>query len=190
MWCARSRRSSCRVRTTDLLIRAIRRLCCLGSSTASTAATKPTRVRPATTTANTGSSSIERRERSMKAISRAPIGRRKKAALQLLAAGGLALSLGGCFQTEAEQKAYPVDYRQRHPIVVREGTQTVDVMIGRNRGGLTPDQRADVMAFAQAWRHEAGSGIIIEVPHGGPTDQAAGEANKEIRSILSGVGVP
>lgn len=126
----------------------------------------------------------------MKAVPKASIGRRKQAALQLLAASGLALTLAGCLQTEAEQKAYPTDYRQRHPIVVREGTRTVDVMIGTNRGGLTPDQRADVTAFAHAWRHEAGSGIIIEAPHGGPTDHAAADATKEIRSILSGVGVP
>lgn len=126
----------------------------------------------------------------MKAVPKAIMKRRDRATPRLMVACGLALALAGCVQTEAEQKAYPIDYRQRHPIVVREGTQTVDVMLGRNRGGLTPDQRADVLAFAQAWRHEAGSGIIVEVPHGGPTDQAAADAIKEIRSILSATGVP
>src|SRR6185312_6701408 len=85
---------------------------------------------------------------------------------------------------------YPFDYRQRHPIVVREGVQNVEIMIGRNRGGLTPAQRADVVAFAHAWRHEAGSGIIVELPHGGPTDHAAADAMREIRSIFAATGVP
>ena len=37
---------------------------------------------------------------------------------------------------------------------------------------------------------ESGSGIIIEVPRGGPTDRAAADLMREIRSILTAVGVP
>ena len=115
---------------------------------------------------------------------------RRRSRSRLLAAGALAVTLGGCYQTETAQVEYPVDYRQRHPIVVREGARNVEVMIGRNRGGLTPGQRADVVSFANAWRSEAGSGIIVEMPHGGPTDKAAADSIREIRSILAAVGVP
>jgi pilus assembly protein CpaD len=110
-------------------------------------------------------------------------------ALRLLAAGSLAVTLAGCYRTPVTAE-YPVDYRQRHPIVVREGVQNVEVLVGRNRGGLTPSQRADMTSFAQAWRRESGSGIIIEVPRGGPTDRAAADSMREIRSILTAVGVP
>jgi pilus assembly protein CpaD len=127
----------------------------------------------------------------MKAMQRAVTQRRTRSALRLMAAGSLAAMLAGCYyQTEAEQKAYPNDYRVRHPITVHEGVQSVEVLIGRNRGGLTPSQRADVLAFAQAWRHEAGSGIIIDEPHGGPTDHAADDAIREIHSIFGAIGVP
>jgi pilus assembly protein CpaD len=112
-----------------------------------------------------------------------------RSALRLLVAGGLAVTLAGCYQTPVTAE-YPVDYRQRHPIVVREGVQNVEVIVGRNRGGLTPSQRADMVSFAQAWRRESGSGIIINVPRGGWTDRAAAAAMSEIRSILSAVGVP
>jgi len=115
--------------------------------------------------------------------------RHGRLALRLLAAGGLAAVLAGCYQTEAQME-YPVDYRQRHPITVREGVQNVEVMVGRNRGGLTPSQRADVVSFAQGWRRESGSGIIIDVPKGGPTDRAAEDSMREIRSILTAVEVP
>ncbi|HUL89347.1 MAG TPA: CpaD family pilus assembly protein [Pseudolabrys sp.] len=115
--------------------------------------------------------------------------RHGRLALRLLAAGGLAAVLAGCYQTEAQME-YPVDYRQRHPITVREGVQNVEVMVGRNRGGLTPSQRADVVSFAQGWRRESGSGIIIDVPKGGPTDRAAEDSMREIRSILAAVEVP
>jgi pilus assembly protein CpaD len=107
-----------------------------------------------------------------------------------LAAGGLAVTLAGCLETQVTQNAYPTDYRQRHPIVLREGGQSVEVLLGRNRGGLTPSQRADVLSFAQAWRREAGSGITVDLPHGGPTDHAAADSLREIRSIFSAVGVP
>ncbi|HYC16625.1 MAG TPA: CpaD family pilus assembly protein [Pseudolabrys sp.] len=115
--------------------------------------------------------------------------RRGRLALRLLAAGGLAAVLAGCYQTEAQME-YPFDYRQRHPITVREGVQNVEVMVGRNRGGLTPSQRADVVSFAQGWRRESGSGVIIDVPKGGPTDRAAEDSMREIRSILAAVEVP
>ena len=126
----------------------------------------------------------------MKAILETVVGRQNRSALRLLVAGGLAVSLAGCFETQVAQNAYPTDYRQRHPIVLRDGTQTVEVLLGRNRGGLTADQRADVLSFAQGWRHEAGSGIIVNIPHGGPTDHAAADSMREIRSILTAVGVP
>ena len=127
----------------------------------------------------------------MKAMHRAVAQRRTRSALRLVAAGSLATMLAGCYyQTEAQQNAYPTDYRVRHPITVHEGVKSVEVLIGRNRGGLTPSQRADVLAFAQAWRHEAGSGIIIDEPNGGPTDHAAADAIREIRSIFGAIGVP
>jgi pilus assembly protein CpaD len=126
----------------------------------------------------------------MKALQKAQTKRRNGPALRLLAASALAATLAGCYQTDTAQVEYPFDYRQRHPIVVREGVQNVEIMIGRNRGGLTASQRADVVAFAHAWRHEAGSGISLDLPRGGPTDHAAADAMREIRSILTAIGVP
>ena len=118
-------------------------------------------------------------------------GRRSRTARRLLFAAGLAGLLAGCYQTQVAQKApYPEDYRARHPITLKEGEHTVEIFVGRNRGGLTPNQRADVLAFAQEWRHEATSGIIIDVPHGGPTDHAAADSLREVHSILNASGVP
>jgi len=116
--------------------------------------------------------------------------RRTPAALRLLAVAGLATTLAGCYQTKVAQQEYPTDYRQRHPITLREGNRTVELFLGRNRGGLAPSQRADVLAFAQAWRHEAMSGIIIDVPHGGAIDHAAADSMREVHSILAASGVP
>ena len=126
----------------------------------------------------------------MKIIPKTTISRRNRIVLRLLAVSGLAVVLSGCFETQVAQNAYPTDYRQRHPIVLRDGTQTVEVLLGRSRGGLTVDQRADVLSFAQTWRREAGSGIIVELPQGGPTDRAAADSIREIRAIFAAAGVP
>jgi pilus assembly protein CpaD len=112
-------------------------------------------------------------------------------ALRLLAAIGLAATLAGCYQTASyDYDAYPNDYRERHPITLKEGSRTVEIFLGRNRGGLTPSQRADVLAFAQAWRHDATGGIVIDVPRGGPTARAATDSMREVHSILTAADVP
>jgi pilus assembly protein CpaD len=127
----------------------------------------------------------------MTPVHTAIMGRRGRAARRLLAAASLAALLGGCYQRpQVAQEIYPTDYRQRHPITLKEGRHTVEVFLGRNRGGLSPSQRADVLSFAQSWRHEATSGVIIDVPHGGPTDRAAADSLREINSILAASGVP
>lgn len=125
----------------------------------------------------------------MKAFRRA--GRGSRMAKRLLVVAGFAALLGGCYQTPvAQTNVYPVNFRARHPITIGQGVHTVRVFIGRNRGGLTPDQRADVLAFAQTWRHNSTSGIIIDVPHGRSTDRAAADSLHEIYSVLAASGVP
>lgn len=116
--------------------------------------------------------------------------RRSANALRVAVLGGLAVLLAGCYQPRVAERGYSDDYRQRHPITLREGEHTVEVFLGRNRGGLTPSQRADVLAFAQTWKHDATSGVVIDVPRGGPTDLAAANSLREILSILAASGIP
>ena len=55
-----------------------------------------------------------------------------------LAFASVAALLVGCKTTTQSDiaAAVPHDYRQRHPIAVREGKQTLTVFIGDRRGGL------------------------------------------------------
>jgi len=117
--------------------------------------------------------------------------RRGATALRALAVVGLATSFAGCYTQHAtQQAAYPDDYRERHPITLQEREHTVEVFVGRNRGGLNPSQRADVLSFAQLWRREATSGIIVDVPHSRLIDRAAADSMREVQSILAASGVP
>ena len=125
-----------------------------------------------------------------------PVSVRKRScatALRLLAAAGCAAMLAGCITSFANPEvvaSVPNDYRQRHPIVIKEGPRTVELFIGPKRGTLTPAQRADVLAFAHEWRREASGGILIDLPSGSSNEVAAANALHEVRSLLSAAGVP
>jgi pilus assembly protein CpaD len=115
------------------------------------------------------------------------------AALRLLAAAGCAAMLAGCMTSRTNPEvvgSVPEDYRQRHPIVIKEGPRMVELFIGSKRGTLTPAQRADVLAFAHEWRREATGGILIDRPSGTNNEIAAANALHEVRALLSAAGVP
>ena len=104
---------------------------------------------------------------------------------------GLAAALGACTHTEeAVTASIPDDYRLRHPIAVEEANQSIVVFVGRGRGGLTAEQRADVVGVAQSWMH-AGTGVIsVDVPVDTPNARAAADSAREIQATFGVAGVP
>jgi len=84
---------------------------------------------------------------------------------------GFAAALAGCNTTTATDTTggIPNDFRGRHPISMTEGKKTLVLFVGAGRGGLSPTQRAEVLAFAQNWKREATGGVIIDRPVGTPT---------------------
>jgi pilus assembly protein CpaD len=100
-------------------------------------------------------------------------------------------ALGGCWTSpEVVTASVPNDYRQRHPIAVKEGNHSIVVFVGAGRGGLSPPQRADVAGFGQSWVKEATGGVIVDVPVNTPNARAAASAAREIRNTLAAAGVP
>ena len=153
---------------------------------------KATQPASDTTTASTDSFSIERHGgQTDDSFFSAPTAHRRAPALRVLAAVGLAASLAGCYD-DAKRRVehYPNDYRERHPITLKEGEHTVEIFLGRNRGGLTPASAPTCLPSRRRWRREATGGIVIDVPHGGPTDRAAADSLREVHSILAASGVP
>src|SRR5579883_75835 len=110
---------------------------------------------------------------------------------RLAAVAAVAASLAGCYTAhETTVDAVPLSYEQRHPITLQEGTRTVEIFIGSSRGERTAAQRADVLALAQRWKHEATGGIVVDVPTGTPNARAASDAVHEVSAILTAAGVP
>jgi pilus assembly protein CpaD len=105
---------------------------------------------------------------------------------------GFAAALAGCNTTTARDTtaSIPSDYRQRHPITMKEGKKSLVLFVGRGRGGLSPVQRAEVLAFAQNWKRDATGGVTIDRPMGGANERAASDTLKEALSIIVQAGVP
>jgi pilus assembly protein CpaD len=107
--------------------------------------------------------------------------------------GSCAIFLCACNtdqQVTAGAPSVPYDYRQRHPITITEGNQTMEVFVGTSRGALNASQRAEVAQFAHRWRREATGGVAIELPVGATNERAAAETVHTIRSILAATSVP
>jgi pilus assembly protein CpaD len=118
---------------------------------------------------------------------------RRRAACLAAALVGLGLSLGGCMHDEPMSSlnaGIPDDYRMRHPIAVEEANSSIVVFVGQGRGGLSAEQRADVMNLAQTWMKEGTGGISADIPVDTPNARAAADSFREIQAMLSAAGVP
>ncbi|KIU46680.1 MULTISPECIES: CpaD family pilus assembly protein [Bradyrhizobium] len=106
---------------------------------------------------------------------------------------GLAMTLGAC-QHDADNSFAmvnaPADYRQRHPIAITEADRSIVVFVGRSRGGLTAEQRAEVMGMAQDWMREGTGAVTVDVPYDTPNARAAQESLREIQATFTAAGVP
>jgi pilus assembly protein CpaD len=105
---------------------------------------------------------------------------------------GLAVALGACRHTDevVTTASVPDDYRLRHPIAIQEADRSVVIFVGRARGGLSAEQRADVMGLAQTWLHEGTGAIVADVPVGTPNARTAADSFREVHALLSAAGVP
>jgi len=118
-----------------------------------------------------------------------PARRRRPLAAALTATAAL---LGACNhgRDAATTASIPDDYRLRHPIVVQEAPDSLVVFVGQGRGGLTAEQRADVLGLAQSWVRQGTGAISADVPTGTPNARAAGDSMREIQSLFAAAGVP
>jgi pilus assembly protein CpaD len=103
----------------------------------------------------------------------------------------VAVALGACVHDNHEiVDSVPGDYRLRHPMAITEANQSIVVFVGRGRGGLTAEQRADVMGVAQSWMRVGTGTINVDVPVGTPNARAAADSAREIQATLGIAGVP
>ncbi|MDR4306270.1 CpaD family pilus assembly protein [Chelatococcus sambhunathii] len=115
-------------------------------------------------------------------LSRPFLLRASRAALLL----GAGLALAACHAERIVQDSYPQRVAQRHPIVLSEGPERLDLPVGAGGKGLTDRQRDDIRAFAADWRKSGRGPVGMMVPSGGAGDFAA----PAVRTTLAAAGVP
>lgn len=115
-------------------------------------------------------------------------------ALASLALAVLLAAAGGCKHDEITGPQVAgwalVDPSQRHPIIVSQQPQTLELRVPASARGLSPRQRAEMLEFADRSRaSDAGnSRMIVQAPGGGANELSSMYAVGEIRQILSDMG--
>lgn len=86
--------------------------------------------------------------------------------------------------------AIPDDYRTRHPIVVAEREQTLDVPVASEEHRLSRGVVEMIRGYADRYRQSASGTVRILVPHGSVNAAAASYVARDVRAVLVRRGVP
>ncbi|MGQ7792078.1 CpaD family pilus assembly protein [Faunimonas sp. B44] len=126
----------------------------------------------------------------LNAISSMQPRRRRSAAPGLALAAALAAGLAGCNTAADQRMAYfDNDYRVRHPIVISEEPETLDLPIGMRGGALSAELVQAIHNYAAEYRHTGTGAITIQVPTGSANEIAASQAGSAVHHALVRGGV-
>ena len=111
---------------------------------------------------------------------------RRPAARRLAALALLGLPLSACMADKTvTASVYPRDYRERHPIVLKDAPRSLDVFTAG--ASLDGRQREDVRAFAAEYLRSGNGPITAQVPAGLP---GAHRTFQAVRGALAEGGLP
>jgi len=101
----------------------------------------------------------------------------------------LSVSLTACQHTI--YGSVPADgYRTRHPIVLQEAPQTLDIPVGMRTSRLNTVQQQQIAGFAREAGKRGDGEIQILVPSGSANESTANYMASKIRRIVHRAGIP
>lgn len=108
---------------------------------------------------------------------------RLRTALPVLAALGLA----GCHTVDRAlpTASVPTDYHARHPVVLANAPETLDVFPVGPSGRLDTRQARDIQVFAETYRRTGQGGLVLRVPSGALDAAAVGRTVGAVRRVLA-----
>lgn len=110
-----------------------------------------------------------------------------------VALAALASLLGACRAEPVVTTGslYPTDVRTRHPLVLADGTRSLDVF-ATGQGHLDPRQGADLDAFLLEYRRYGRGTLILDIPRGVPPALALAvhRTGATIHEIAAENGIP
>ena len=101
------------------------------------------------------------------------------------------LALGGCSHVDraVATSPIPVDFHQRHPVVLENSRQTLDIFLLGQSGRLDYRQKHDIEAFAADFLAQGESRIRVLVPRGGADPRDVDTTLAAVRHALAASGV-
>lgn len=102
----------------------------------------------------------------------------------------LGAALAGCQSPQTTAAMASNDYRLRHPILVTEQPETLDLPVAPGTRRLSHDYTGRIAAFGSEARAQGVGGVEILVPSGAATESAGHALAPQIRSALAKGGVP
>jgi pilus assembly protein CpaD len=124
-----------------------------------------------------------------------PIHRKsRRAVLRRVTAGAALVALGalsaGCSTITGEVKPADFDYRERHPIMISEEPEILEMRVGMNGPAVSREIEAAIADYAQEYRYQGTGNITIQVPTGSANEIAAGSTGRAVHYALVRAGVP
>lgn len=107
-----------------------------------------------------------------------------------LAAGLAALLAAACETQSAGVHMSDHDYRQRHPILIAEEPEVLDIPVGMKAGELSPQIARAIHGFVADYRRNGTGALTIQVPSASANETAAASAAHAARLIVLQAGVP
>ncbi|SIR05887.1 pilus assembly protein CpaD [Rhizobium sp. RU35A] len=98
--------------------------------------------------------------------------------------------IAGCADRSLTTGSIPMDYRQRHPVVLTEAQNALDIPVGPNDMRLTTGMRETLRGFVQSYLASSAGHVLVQLPYGSPNAPAAARLSNEIRATLTTAGVP
>ncbi len=117
--------------------------------------------------------------------------RSRRAALGGAALALLAIVSGGCSTTGTSDVSTPDhDYRGRHPIMVSEEPEVLDIPVGMNGPAISPQIERAIRDYVAEYNESGTGSITIQVPTASANEMAAGSTGRAAHYALVRAGVP
>jgi len=104
------------------------------------------------------------------------------------------VAVAGCAKKHSENHftvgSVKSDYKSRHPIVLSEQEQTLDVPITSSMRDLPVASKSSIRGFVSGFKSSASGHMTILLPTGSPNESAARTISKKMVEVVSNAGVP
>jgi pilus assembly protein CpaD len=114
--------------------------------------------------------------------------RLRRGALTRIGLAAVAAALAGCSTVATSDVDY--DYRERHPIMVSEEPEVLQIEVGMNGPAISPEIERAIRNYVAQYRSEGTGSMTIQVPTGSANEIAAASTGRAVHYALVRAGVP